>query len=411
MLDPAIEKFLSERKAAWLKDRLKANQTDDEQRDTEEQAREKFDLNNWLPDAARRSSWLSMQTHPSKFTHPSAKTSAVLAQPQSRVDGFLRTGNVTVEFDVLGAASAIDVFKFLSLTLIDGQTVLAHLEQNSASIQTQFQLATASFDEIRDGLLTIKAVSTKAKTSEKIKQVYFLVDENYHLLSLLTPSGLVFKLKEKINHLRFSEEAKQAREDRKANKENEHGFSELYGLTVIGFGGTKPQNISVLNSQNGGTAYLLSSQPPPLDLNYLRRPKANFFEECLYKLDYLDDFKAFQKPLKDEWGKPYEQKEERDEAIVALVDSVMEKVWHYRQLEPNWTKDSPLSNAQKIWLDSFYENTREEEDEWLDEIVNAFAKWFRVAYEKTLGKKAIHLDDIDLNYIFNEIEACAEDLR
>ncbi len=36
--------------------------------------------------------------------------------------------------------------------------------------------------------------SVKA-TSERIKQVYFPVTDGYHLLSVLTPSGITFKLK------------------------------------------------------------------------------------------------------------------------------------------------------------------------------------------------------------------------
>ena len=86
-------------------------------------------------------------------------------------------------------------------------------------------------------------------------------DDSYHLLSVLSPSNLMFKLKERIN-LRFSDEAKTAREARKNNKYHQDGYSEVFNISVIGFGGTKPQNISVLNNQNGGTSYLLLSVPP-----------------------------------------------------------------------------------------------------------------------------------------------------
>jgi CRISPR-associated protein Csy1 len=411
MLDPAIENFLSERKAARIETKSKSCESEEERRQVEIDAVDEFSLENWLPKAAKRAGQLLIASHPSKFTHSSAKTSPVIAQSKPKADGFLRTGNSKAEYDASGNAAAMDVYKFLNILLADEKTVLEHLEQNTPLIQTQFTLSSETYKNIRTGLLVMKQTHPKVvSTSEKVKQVYFPVGDNYHLLSLLTPSGLIFSLKEKINQLRFSDEAKQAREDRKADKENKHGFSELYHLTVMGYGGTKPQTVSVMNSKNGGTAYLLPSQPPSLDLTYLRRPKANFFEECLYKVDYLDDFKAFQKPLKER-GNTYEQSDARDEAIVAVVDSVMEKVWHYRQLEPNWTKDSSLPNAQKMWLDNFYETARGEEDEWLAEIVKAFTTWFRVAYEKMLGKKAIRLDDIDLNHIFDEIEACSEELR
>jgi CRISPR-associated protein Csy1 len=38
----------------------------------------------------------------------------------------------------------------------------------------------------------------------------------------------------------------------------------LGDLTAIGYGGTKPQNISVINNQNSGFSYLLPSMPPIL---------------------------------------------------------------------------------------------------------------------------------------------------
>jgi len=175
MLDPAIENFLSERRATKIKKNLKPGHNDEEKQSVELEAAEFFRLSNWLPDAAKRAGWLSMLTHPGKFTHPSAKTSAVIAGARPSPDGFLRSGNADADLDVLGNAAALDVYKFLSLTLADGQTVLAHLEQNSAAIQTQFKLPEALFTALQQGLLTIKQTSGIAKTSEKIKQVYFPV--------------------------------------------------------------------------------------------------------------------------------------------------------------------------------------------------------------------------------------------
>lgn len=222
-----IPDFFAERKAAWLKARQKPSLTDEDQARLQQEANEKFAPANWLPDAARRATQLTMVSHPGKFSHPSAKTSSVIAQSSSSQDGFLRTGNVDSDHDVFGNAAALDVHKFLSLTLADGQTVLAHLEQDSDLIKAQFKIPNASFAELQTGLLAIKQTSNKAKTSEKIKQIYFPVEDGYHLLSILTPSGLMFKLKERINIIRFSEAAKQARESRRNQQHNEQGFDEL----------------------------------------------------------------------------------------------------------------------------------------------------------------------------------------
>jgi CRISPR-associated protein Csy1 len=401
---------LSERKAARIKKNLKPGLSDEEKQSIELEATELFLLDNWLPDAAKRAGWLSMLTHPGKFTHPSAKTNAIIADAQPKPDGFLRTGNADTNLDVLGNAAALDVHKFLSLTLTDGQTVLAHLEQTSATIQAQFKLSTP-FAELQQGLLAIKQSSDTAKTSEKIKQVYFPVDDGYHLLSILTPSGLMFKLKEAINVLRFSDEAKQAREDRRHQVHNENGFDELYNLSVIGFGGTKPQNISVLNSQNGGTVYLLPSLPPQLEIRAVQPPKTSFFSDSLYYKHYQDSFKALHRLLMVNHNN-IDIRDGRDYWISSIAEQVIEKVWQLRQLEPGWSEQTALPSAQKIWLDSAYNEQRENQDDWLDEIIRSLTDWFRIAYEKTIAKdKAIFLGDKELAHIRTVLADMQEDLR
>jgi CRISPR-associated protein Csy1 len=126
-----IQSFLEKRKEDWLRTRLKPNQSEEEQQALREEADTKFSLAVWLPDAAKRAGWLSLTTHPSKFSHPSAKTSMIMADAPYDPDGFLRSGNVVVETDVLGNAAALDVYKFLSLELSDGQTVLEHVKQGT----------------------------------------------------------------------------------------------------------------------------------------------------------------------------------------------------------------------------------------------------------------------------------------
>lgn len=133
-MDPAIQGFLDKRKEDWLKKRLKSNMTEDEQNALQQEADEKFSLSHWLPDAARRAGQLSLATHPSKFSHPSSSSTAIIANASFSPDGFLRTGNVVAECDCFGNAAALDVNEFLSLTLSDKRTVLAHLESHTENI-------------------------------------------------------------------------------------------------------------------------------------------------------------------------------------------------------------------------------------------------------------------------------------
>ncbi len=397
MIDPAIQSFLNERKESWLKKKIDSKTTAEQERELTQEANELFTLATWLPDAAKRAKQLSLVSHPAKFSHPSAKTSSIIATAVKNADGFIRSGNTTEQMDVFGNAAAMDVYKFLSLTVEDGQTVLKHLEQQTPFIQKQFTLSTLSYTELATSLLAIKATDTnKSITSAIVKQVYFPISENsYHLLSVLTPSSLMFTLKQRINTLRFSEEAKSAREAKKNNQSYTSEFSEIYSLTVIGFGGTKPQNISVLNSQNYGTAYLLESLPPILTKRNVNPPKINFFSNSLRLKDFQKDFDELHKQLSSDINNIH-VRNKRDWLIKNIIYQVADKLWQIRYLDLGWSTSDNYQNLpkqQKIWLDQAYKESRQQQTDWQDDIKTALARWLSNSYKTTQGDKALSIDD------------------
>lgn len=415
MLDPAIQAFLNERKELWLKKKITAKTSENELAELQTQAEEAFSLAEWLPDAAKRAAQLSMVSHPGKFSHPSAKTSAVIATAPRQADGFLRSGNVAVDLDVLGNAAALDVHKFLSIPLADGSTVLDHLEQQSETIRQQFTLNSAPFDEIESGLLAIKQIQKgSVKTSERVKQIYFPVaNGEYHLLSVLTPSNIMFKLKERINVLRFSDEVKEIREAKKSNLFHEKPLSELYGLSVIGFGGTKPQNISVLNNQNGGTAYLLPSTPPMMEQRTNQPPRTDFFVGYLNPKNYTEDFNKLHKLLVSDVNNIHIRKQ-RDWLIRTIIYQVADRLWQIRFLPSAWSDSDnyqQLPHYQKIWLDQQYQEQRLENTDYLSKVKQELAIWFIKTYKKLLDDQAVNLGDEQLSAIKELIEDCEEALR
>ena len=397
MIDPVIQNFLSERKESWLKKKIDSKTTAEQDRELTLEANELFMLATWLPDAAKRAKQLSLVSHPAKFSHPSAKTSSIIANAEKNADGFVRTGNTANQLDVFGNAAAMDVYKFLSLTLADGQTVINHLEQQTPAIQQQFTLPDVSYTELAASLLSIKSTDTdKAVTSDIVKQVYFPVSEDsYNLLSVLTPSSLMFTLKQRINALRFSDEAKVAREAKKNNQHYDGELAEIYSLTVIGFGGTKPQNISVLNSQNYGTAYLLESLPPILKKRSINPPKNNFFSNSLRLKDFQEDFDQLHKQLSSDTNNIH-VRNKRDWLIKDIIYQVADKLWQIRFLDAGWsTSDNyqNLSPQQKTWLDQAYKDTRQQQTDWQGDIKTALARWLSNSYKISQGDKALSIDD------------------
>ena len=414
MLDPAIQDFLHERKEARIKAKTKAKMSDEEKLEVVRLAEEEFSLENWLPNAAHRAKQLSLASHPVKFSHPSAKASSIIASCERKADGYVRTGNVESELDVFGNAAALDVCKFLFLVMQNGKSVLKNLEDKSDEVQQQFSLTAASFDELYSGLLAIKKdKSISLQTSGKIKQVYFPVGDGYHLLSILTASGLMFKLKERINKIRFSDQAKQAREAKRKNELDKQGFSELYDLSVMGYGGAHPKNISVLNKDNHGEAYLLQSLPPTLQKRTIHPPKKSFFSNTLNPWKCKKSFQAFHNLVYMDYNN-VNIREGRDKIIQFIISQVIERMWMVRQLDQGWSDGEAFTNLpayQKLWLDNHYIQERENNDDWLMKITEDLARWFLVSYAKVIGTKAKKIGAEQLPHIKKIINENVEGLR
>ncbi|MDM1248564.1 type I-F CRISPR-associated protein Csy1 [Acinetobacter sp. R933-2] len=384
-----IHNFLNERKELWLKDRLKKAKNDAEISELQQQANSKFSLQEWLPDAAKRVSQLSMVSHPSKFSHPSARTSSVIAQVKHAVDGYLRSGNVTYPLDVFGNAAAMDVYKFLSLDLTDQYTVLDGFEQQDQLLKTMIQQESLDFDALRQAFLVIKNGDNSNKTDHLIKQVYFPVEQGkYHLLSLLTPSGLMTKLKQNIDAMRFSDETKQAKENRKKNEHDAYGFSDIYDLTVTAYGGTQPQNVSVLNSQNAGRAYLLASYPPILEKRSIRLPKTDFFAQCLYRKNFQESFVQLHKFMQLDLNNIDIRTAIRN-IIQYVIDQVLFKALTIREYyDAGWSNQdyyTGLPKIQRVWLDQIYSKQREDNDDWRNDVSREIARWILLNYEKVIN--------------------------
>lgn len=382
LLDPAIAAFFAERKEAWLKKNISAAMSDIEVLEKQQECEQNFLLDNWLPDAAQRAGQISVASHPCTFSHPSARknkngyVSAIIAKNKPRIDGFLRSGNVSVEPDALGNAAALDVYKFLSLEMSDQRSLLEHIEQESELARQLLDIPSCQYQVLRAGFLKMVDSDQESVSSSKIKQVYFpIADGEYHLLSLLTHSGHLFELRKRLDALRFGDTVKEARECKKASQLHPAGYQEIFGLTTIGFGGTKPQNISVLNNQNAGKAHLLPSIPPELTPRDIRLPKTDFFKESFTAWQAKEVLEALHRLFLNDYNN-ISIRDGRDYRIQQYVDLVIERMWQVRLFLEEYSGElsSALPLEQKIWLYPEFAEQRQQEDEWLDKITRQIAR-------------------------------------
>ncbi len=423
MLDPEIMRFFEDRKAGWLKKNLKASMTDIEVKEKEIECDENFSLKQWLPNAAKRAGQISISTHPCTFSHPSSRknkngyATSIIASSKQCNDGFLRSGNVDVVADALGNAAALDVYKFLMLVMEDGQNLIQHLEQDSDLAVKFFTLAKdegpLSYQSLKDGFLTMTSAGNEKVTSSKIKQVYFPLNNegDYHQLSLLTASGILFEQRKRIDGIRFGDEIKIAREKKKVNQE--HGaYKEIYNLTTIGYGGTKPQNISVLNNQNGGKAHMFMSAPPQLKNRDTHFPSVDFFSQSIRYFHCKYQFQQLH-VLYQRDDNNMHIRAERDDFYQSVIDYVIEKMWQVRDVasEQYREESNHLPKAQKIWLCDQYEEQRMLHDDCLDTILKGLTAFLFHGYEKILGKKVIKLGDAEYKHMQSIVTKNKEALR
>lgn len=416
-----VQQFLDEKKAAWLKAKQKAgNQDIEQQAMLESEASEKFQLKAWLPDAAKRAKQITIASHPSKFSHPDAKRLGITPDKKYACDGYLRSGNFSHQqfdafsgkngLDVFGNAAALDVYKFLSILLVDNRTVLSHLEENSEEIQRILSIQTISYEEIRESFLRIKNSDTQS-TDPLIKQVYFPVNNGYHLLSILTPSGLVTEIRGRIRSMQSSDEAKQARICRKEMKYHEKGFSEIFNLTQIKYGGSNAQNISILNVRNGGNAYLLPCLPPQFDSRQARLPKSNFFKDTLNPRHFKDAFSPLHLLLATDRNN-IKVRTSIQKHIQEIVLQVLYQVHAVREQGTRsnglgWSKTEYFENLpkpQQIWLDDANLDTRQQTAEWLHIVLSDFARWIVNTYKYLFKQDAVDLSDEELTALRDMVE-------
>ena len=408
-----LREFLKTQEEMFLKSKIKTNMTEEQKAEIVKTAKEKCSFEQWVPDAAKRAGWLFMTTHPPKFSHPDAKTNAVYAVAKNSDDGFLRSGNCAHEPDVYGNAAAQDVFRFLSLQMEDGKTLLDHIENETETAKALAERSHMDFQDLKNGFLSVKSSGDTLFTSGKVKQVYYPCNGDYHLLSILTPSGIVFEMRKRIDAMHFSQDAKDARQMRRNGEFCQSGFDDFYGLTVIGYGGSKPQNISRLNSSYRGRAYLLPSLPPKLEKSGQRLPLYDFFKNCLWIKSFKPHFDALHNLFITDYNNINIRKSISN-IILDIQDQVIYTAWSIRRAPSGWSQAqrfSALPMAQKIWLDDAYKEKRETmKDEWQPAVIGQLARWILFAYKNIKENQSVLLGDNELAHFRKLIEENSEAL-
>jgi len=357
----------------------------------------------WIASAARRVGQIQQVSHALKFTHPSADGSSLSSSGNPDADTLeLGTHSLLDEWtpDVVGNAAALDVYKFLRLT-IDGRTLL---ERAIAKDQALAKALSDDEDEAAEWMAAFAALPEpkgRLSSNKLAKQLYWPIgDGTYHLLSPLFSSALAHAVHKRINDDRFSDEAKAAQKARYAHKWHPSSYRTYPNLAIQSFGGSKPQNISQLNSERRGQNYLLASAPPIWRSTSLRLPlktdsvftAKGYFG---YRRRVSTLIEALQNLLKRAAdANNVRIRNARHQLVADLCDQALQMAAELREAEPGWTAadECRLNLAEQCWLDperSLVDETfavHYRQKDWKNEVCLRFANWLnaRLQTDKTV---------------------------
>jgi CRISPR-associated protein Csy1 len=385
-----IEGFLSERRDLRIKAKTKdfikkENRNPDavEIQEITDNAQNEFSFDNWIISKSKNAYQIKISTHPSKFSHPDAKTSNIYFSGFQKNDGFLRSGNINSGFDVFGNAAQMDIFTFLNLDY-EGKTILDHIKNQTQEFKDVFNIENIGFEKIRENFLAVIEISKFQYTSSKVKQIYFTIDKNkYHNLSILMNSFIASDLNNKIRDIKFSVQTKDLKKLRKNNEFSSQKIEDLLNLFKISYGGSNAQNISSINSKNAGKFYLLPSLPPQIEKREIRLPKKNFFYESLNFYQFKQYFEQLDKLFKDRDNKII--RDSITDIVGEIASKVIEIIYKIRDLDSGWSEQENYKNLaknQKILLDNYHQESREGNKELIDDFVEDLARFIMAGYDK-----------------------------
>ncbi|WP_440225103.1 type I-F CRISPR-associated protein Csy1 [Dokdonella sp. MW10] len=376
--------------------------------DDDPEAASKYEYGTWLADAARRVGQIQAVTHVLKATHPDARGSSLYvsptALPRHNEIGSHLLGEDFAE-DVVGNAAALDVFKFLKIE-VDGRKLLAWMQADDADLKSALSDDEATASEWMSAFASLVRPNAAPTTHPMAKQVYWLVgddpldDAQYQLLQPLFSSTLAHAVHGDIQDARFGDANKEARQAFREKKPFKTPYRDYRNLVARKLGGTKPQNISQLNSERGGINYLLASLPPPAwqpsGMNLLKQESA--FEGLIW----FGGMRELVRVLSDFLGSDPDPTMPRHQHREMLEQAIAQEMAMFGaavrgQYEPGWTRDPQctLHLSQQLWLDpdrtelpvrddplhpqssadDLEFNAAYQRGDWADEIAGAYGDW------------------------------------
>ncbi|CCG18727.1 CRISPR protein, Cys1 [Taylorella equigenitalis 14/56] len=266
--------------------------------------------------------------YPSKFTHPNSEFNLKNIDSFDFCnDGYVREGNCgelnyKTKIDYYTSAEYLPTVRFYEIVLEKETNVKLYeyllslrqdmIDNNRLPEKNLFREFDDATNIVKKLLIPFESsipneTSTPNETSSPyetlplLKQLLFPIRSKegingYVNVSVLSNSPLMCQLNSELS--KYSNKNKQKDEEKQEQQEDFY----IPNLVFYKLGGTRPQNISSINSSKKGYWYALSSTPPTFNKQYTRKPVVDFFRECLSDLDTYSPIKKLEKLIKTDFN-------------------------------------------------------------------------------------------------------------
>ena len=393
--------------------------------------KDKYSVNNWIEEAATRfAKQLKFGTHISKGVHPMTKGDNISFKSKQNLPvSIIGTHSIESHYvDANRSAAALPLAAFFDFEVSETakirDLILAENVDFITSLASDQNLANTYHQAFK---AAIQNVITEPVTDELNKQMLWVTNAyestdidalDYINVIPLYPSVLTHEVYQRINNLKFSEENKAARDNRFKKTAEQQPYVTLNDLATLQLGGTKPQNVSLLMSKQGGRNYLLPSLPPITEQE--RSFKLSKFANSIFgtAMEYnaREAIKEIFESIKSARN-IVDVRDARKLAIDKLLHKLFETAEDIRTDMPaGWSKDYELERIEKLWLDpkradlegeEDFKAERETDDAWHGQIVHNFARWLNTLMQAEF--KVIASDFGDTEHL--EWEREIEDMK
>ena len=382
-------------------------------------AKEKYSVAHWIPDAAiRMAKQLNFGTHISKGVHPDAKGDNVSFKSINNLpEAIVGTHSIDSSYiDANGNAAALplaaffdfeinETTKICDLILADNTNFIASLNNDQTLASTYQQ----TFKEALQNKITEPVTHERNKQTLWVTNAYEETDiEQLDYINIvpLYPSVLTHEVYQRINRLKFSDENKAARDNRFKKTAEQQPYVSLNDLATVQLGGTKPQNVSLFMSKQGGRNYLFPSLPPIIkhERNFKLSKFANSIFSIGMEYNAREAIQSIFKSIKDTRN-IVDVRDARKRAIDEVLYQIFAAAEDIRTTLPaGWSKDYELDRIEKLWLDpkradlegeTEFKAEREEDDDWHSQIVHRFARWLNTLMQTEFKQIASDFGDAE----------------